>query len=50
MDELSATPSVTKMREMMEKRCADRPKFVRLKNTFGKVATIVQELNSNKKE
>lgn len=48
--EETSTPNVTKLREMLESQFSDRPKLVRLKNTFGKVAAIVQELNSNLKE
>lgn len=38
--------SVSKIKELLERRQSNRPKFVRQKNAFGKVAYIVQELNS----
>lgn len=39
--------NVAKIKEALEGQCATRPKFVRQKNTFGKVAAIVQEINSS---
>lgn len=46
MDEM-ATVSVSKIKEFLERRQSNRPKFVRQKNAFGKVASIVQEFNSS---
>lgn len=43
MDETSHL-SVAQLRRLLEARCTNRPKLVRQKNTFGKVAAIVQDL------
>lgn len=40
-------PNVTKIRQLLEEQSTNRQKFVRQKNTFGKVAAIVQEINSS---
>lgn len=39
--------SVSKIKELLERRQSNRPKFIRQPNAFGKVASIVQEFNSS---
>lgn len=50
MEDLSFV-SVNKIREYLEKRSTNRrTTFVRQKNTFGKVASIVQEFSTGQVE